>query len=110
MLTDSINDALSQDIFLDSLRVANITSVHKKEEATDKKIYRSVSELPLFSKIFEKIFYDPRSKYLEQYLNRSLCGFRKAHSLQHALFKLLQASQEQLDKSSFVGTILMNLS
>ena len=47
---------------------------------------------------------------LDKYLNSLLCGFRKAHSSQHALFKLLQAWQEELDKSGFVGTIIMDLS
>ena len=32
------------------------------------------------------------------------------YSSQHALFKLLQAWQEKLDKSGFAGTILMDLS
>ena len=45
--------------------------------------------LPLISKIFEQIIHDQLSEYLEQYLNSILCGFRKAHSKQHALFKLL---------------------
>ena len=36
MLTDCINDALSRGIFPDSLKVANITPVHKKDEDTDK--------------------------------------------------------------------------
>ena len=54
MLTDCINDGLSRGIFPDSLKVANITAVHKKDEATDKENYRPVSVLPLFSKIFEK--------------------------------------------------------
>ena len=36
MLTDCVNDALSRGILLDSLKVANITAVHKKDEATDK--------------------------------------------------------------------------
>ena len=110
MLTDCINDALSQGIFPDSLKLANITPVHKKDEATDKENYRPVSVLLLFSKIFEKVIYDQLSQYLEKYLNSLLCGFRKAHSSQHALFKLLQAWQEELDKSGFVGTILMDLS
>ena len=39
-----------------------------------------------------------------------LCGFRKAHSSQHALFKLLQRWQKELDSSGLVGTILMDLS
>ena len=66
--------------------------------------------LPSISKIFERIIHDQLSEYLEKYLNSILCGFRKAHSTQHALFKLLQAWQEELDKGGFVGTILMDLS
>ena len=66
--------------------------------------------LPLISKNFERIIYDQLSEYLEKYLNSILCGFRKVHSTQHALFKLLQAWQEELDKGGFVGTILMDLS
>ena len=69
-----------------------------------------MSVLPLFSKIFEKVIFDQLSQYLEKYLNNLLCCFRKAHSSQHALFKLLQAWQEELDKSGFVGIILMDLS
>ena len=48
MLTDCINGALSQDIFPDSLKLANITPVHKNDETTDKENYRPVSVLPLF--------------------------------------------------------------
>ena len=110
MLADCINGALSQGIFPDSLKLANIMPVHKKDETTDKENYRPVSVLPLFSKIFEKVIYDQLSQYLEKYLNSLLCGFRKAHSSQHALFKLLQAWQEELDKSGFVGIILMDVS
>ena len=110
MLTDCINDALSRGIFPDSLKFANITPVHKKDEATDKQNYRPVSVLPLLSKVFEKVIYDQLSQYLDKYLNSLLCGFRKAHSSQHALFKLLQAWQEELGKSGFVETILMDLS
>ena len=69
-----------------------------------------MSVLPLLSKVFEKVIYDQLSQYLDKYLNSLLCGFRKAHSSQHALFKLLQAWQEELDKSGFVGTIIMDLS
>ena len=43
-------------------------------------------------------------------LNELICQFRKAHSTQHALFKLLQAWQKELDNSGFIGTILMDLS
>ena len=118
MLTDCINDGLFRGmndglfrgIFPDSLKFANIMLVQKKDEATDKENYRPVSVLPLFSKIFEKVIYGHISQYLEEYLKSLLCGFRNAHSSQHALFKLLQALQEELDECDFIGTILMDLS
>ena len=43
-------------------------------------------------------------------LNELLCGLRKVHSTQHALFKLLQAWQKELDNSRLIATILMGLS
>ena len=55
-------------------------------------------------------FHGQLSQYLEKYLNSLLCSFRKAHPFQHTLFKLLHAWQKELDKSGFVGTMLMNLS
>ena len=72
--------------------------------------YGPVSILSLLSKAFEKIMYDQLYIYMNNFLNELLCGFRKAHSTQHALFKLLQAWQKELDNSGFIGTILMNLS
>ena len=39
-----------------------------------------------------------------------MCGFRKAHSTQHALFRLIQKCQAELDSGGYVGTILMDLS
>ena len=110
MLTDCINDVIvGEDIFPDSLKFDDITPVHKKDETTNKENYRPISVLPLISKIFERIIHDQLSEYLEKYLNSILCGFRKGHSTQHPLFKLLQAWQE-LDKGGLVGTILMDLS
>ena len=110
ILMDGINDAINKGVFPDSLKISNITPVHKKDKPTDKENYRPVKVLPLLSKVFERLLYDQRSEYLEKYLNTLLCGFRKAHSTQHSLFKLLQTWQEELDKSGFVGTILMDLS
>ena len=45
---------------------------------------------------------------MQTFLNKILCGFCKAHSTQHALFRLLQAWQKELDNSGNVGTILMD--
>ena len=56
------------------------------------------------------MMYDQLYIYMNKFLNELLCGFRKAHSVQHAVFKLLQAWQKELDNSGFIETILMDLS
>ena len=47
--------------------------------------------------------------YMDTFLNKLLCGLRKAHSTQPALFKLLQRRQKEIDNSGLVGTILTDL-
>ena len=46
---------------------------------------------------------------MENLLNQLLCGFNKAYLTQHALFRLIQLRQKELDQSGFVGTKLMGL-
>ena len=81
----------------------------KNIEPTDKANYRPISVLPLLSKVFEKILYDQLYEYLENILSELLCGFRKTHSTQHALFRLIQKWQAELEAGGYVGTILMDL-
>ena len=66
-----------------------------------------MSVLPLLSKVCEKIIYNQLYDYSDSFL---LCGFRKAHSTQDALFKLLPSWQQVLDSGGSIGTILMDLS
>ena len=46
------------------------------------------------------------SDNIERFLSSILCGFQSVHNTQHALFKLLQSWQKELDQKGFVGTIL----
>ena len=95
-LTNCINESLTNNKFPDTLKLSDITPVFKKLDPSDKANYRAVSILPLVSKVFEKIMYDQLYEYIVHFLNQLLCGFRKAHSTQHALFRLLQKWQKSL--------------
>ena len=109
-VTVCVNEALKTGSFPDSLKCANVRPIYKKEDPFDKKNYRPVSILPLLSKVYERVIYEQTSYYFEPFFNEILCGFRKAHSTQHALFKLLTSWQNSLDRDRFVGSILMDLS
>ena len=93
VLTKCINKSIDTGYFPDSLKLANVTPVFKKKDPLDKANYRPVSILPLLSKVYERVIYNQLSDYPDNFLNNILCGFRKAHSTQHALFKLLQSWQ-----------------
>ena len=54
--------------------------------------------------------YEQLYEYLNNYLSDLLFGFRKAHSTQHVLSRLIQSLKKGLDSSGLVGTILMGLS
>ena len=69
---------------LDGQKCANIRPIYKKVEPFDKKTYRPVSTLPLLSKVNERVIYKQVSSYFEHFFNEIQCGFRKAHSAQHA--------------------------
>ena len=109
-LTNCINNSLSEGLFSDSLKRANITPEHKKNDPPDKENYRPVSILPLLSKVSERAIFNQFSEYMQKFLNKIFCGFHKAHSTQHALFGLLQVWQKELDISGNFSTILIDLS
>ena len=73
------------------LKSRNITPIFKKDDPLDKSNYRLVSILPLSSQIYVGIFYNQLSEQSEQFLNSLLCGFRKVHGTQYAIFKLLHS-------------------
>ena len=93
-ITNCINKFISIKLFPDELKVANVIPVFKKEDPDSKANYRPISLLPTISKI----------------LSPKWCGFRKGHSTQHALLKLLKNWQTTLEKSGVIGTVLMDLS
>ena len=61
--------------------------------------YRPVSVLPAFSKILEKLVYNPLIKYLEKYdiLSSNQYGSRKNHSAFHALVHLQDKISAAID-------------
>ena len=109
-LTDCINNCIADGIFPTELKLASVIPVHKSDDTSSKKNYRPISILPSLSKVFEKLLSAQINKFFENKFSNLLCGFRRNHSTQHALIKLLQKWQSCLDKSGKVGTILMDLS
>ena len=60
--------------------------------------------------VFERIIQRQIGQYVETFLSKYLCGYRKGYTVQHALIALLETLQISLDNKGFGGAILMDLS
>ena len=65
VLSRMFNFYIDKISFPNSLKQADITPVHKKDEKNDKNNYRPVSILPSLSKAFEKFLYDQIYAYTD---------------------------------------------
>ena len=103
-------EILQTQSFPDMLKLADITPIYKKEDATLAKNYRPISVLPSVSKVFERIIQKQLLQYIETFLSPFMCGYRKGFSPQSALTNLLEKWKVALDNKMYAGAILMDLS
>ena len=66
-LKNLINRGLRTSTFDQSLKYADLTPVHKKDDTTDKKNYRPISLLPVTSKIFERVMVQQIGAYVDKF-------------------------------------------
>ena len=76
--------------FPDDLKVAEVSSIFKKNNDLDTENYRPVSVLFNASKVFERIIYKQIIAFMQDKLPNLLTGFRKNHSTQHCLMYMLK--------------------
>ena len=92
------------------MKLADITPVYKKNDPLDKTNYRSISILPVVSKIFERIMQKQINDFIIGFLSPFLCGYKKGFNTQHALLTLVENWRKSLDNKDLGGAILMDLS
>ena len=110
VLHETINYGIRNSVFDDSMKLADLTPVHKKDEAVNKCNYRPISGLPSGSKIFERIIQGQIGNFVDKLLSPYLCGYRKGYSVHHALITLVEKWRISLDNNRFGGAILVDLS
>ena len=92
-------------------KVAKVIPIYKKGDEHDKKNLRSISILPGISMILERHV----SKYLKKYMETNYLlykrksRFRKHHSCQTALIKILDDWISAVDENEIVGTLFLDL-
>ena len=109
-ITKIINVSFENGRFQDEPKLAEVSSILKKDDDLDKENYRSVSILSHVSKVFERIMYMQIDTFMRDKLSKLLTGFRKNNSTQHCLMSMLEMWKNTLDKEGYISAIFMDLS
>jgi hypothetical protein len=86
-LAQTVTLSLEEGVFPQALKIARVVPIFKSGKKTDVSIYRPISFLATFSKIYEKVMHARIVDFLEK--NSSIYerqyGFRAGGSCEHAL-------------------------
>ena len=106
-----INISLHTGVFPDVLKEARVIPIHKGGPSEDPSNYRPIPILPIVSKVIEKHVTKHLFAYLNKYklLHEAQSDFRKHHSCQTALIKLINNWLSHIDRGNIVAAIFFDL-
>ena len=90
IITNLFNNMILTSHFPIHLKLGDITPAFKKDDPNIITNYRPISIHPVVSKIFERILAKQINDYIDQFLSKYLCGFRKGHNPQRALLVMIE--------------------
>ena len=85
ILPSSFNNLIYPSQSAPIFKLVNISLAFKKGDRNFKENYRPVSILSNISKIFEQCMFRQISRFMDSYLTKKQCGFRKGYSPQYCL-------------------------
>ena len=109
-MTELINTNVGNNVYPDTLKLADVNPAHKKEAIINPENYRPISVLTSTSKVFERVLHDQINSKMKGILSSKLCGYRKGFGSQHALISMIEHWRKSLDNKGYAGCVLMDLS
>ena len=110
-ISEIYNLSIPHGIFNKACKVAKLKPIFKKGKKVDPFNYRSISLLPLISKIIVKVVHDQTNKFLldNKILHNYQSGFRTNHSTNLCLSFLTDKILKEFDEGSLTVMILIDL-
>ena len=110
-LTKLLNHGLSTQTFPTIWKIAKVTPVFKGNGSrNDKNNYRPISVLPILSKVLEKHICEHLCNFLREndFFHPLQSGFRKSHSTETALIRLVDQLLFNLDNDKVTGLVFID--
>ena len=90
LILHNFNNAFSSSVNPEGLKYADITTIFKKDDKTDRANYRPISILPNLRKIYEQFKQSQIYPFLNQVFSKYQCGFRKGYNAQYCFMAMIE--------------------
>ena len=111
-LAKIFNQSISDGIFPDVMKLAEVVPLFKSNDKTLTENYRPISLLITISKILEKVVYKRTYSFLQQngLLYKSQYGFRSSHSCENAITELIGCIIKAQELGKYTAALFLDLS
>ena len=109
-MAEMFNSMIRSGIFPNDLKMAKVIPLYKSGDSSLFTNYRPISQLPAFSKVFERLIYNRLHSFLEKYniLFTSQYGFRKISSTEHATLELIDSVINALNDKHYALAVFVD--
>ena len=106
-----VNKSLQEGVFPQSLKIALVCAIFKKNDKTKCANYRPISLLSNIGKIFERVMFNRIERFLNEHnlIYKYQYGFRKKYSTNHALLSIVEEINTNLDNKNFACGVFVDL-
>ena len=110
-LTALINSSIREGVFPRELKKARVVPIFKTGDKSLINIYRPISILSFYSKVFEKLMYNKLYNFIEanDILYAHQYRFRRGHSTQQAIITLIDKITKSVNSDDFVISVFIDL-
>ena len=110
-LVHIVNLTFKTGVFPDSLKIAKVIPIHKKDSKLVVSNYRPISILSNLDKILEKLMHSRLMKFLDdqKILYLKQFGFQKIFSISHAIISLIENVQKSVDDKQIATGVFIDL-
>ena len=105
-----VNHCLHVCEFPDIMKLADVSSLFKKNYNLRKENYRPVSVLSSLSKVYERVMGQQLSDFFDKIFSALLSAFRNRYSCQSTLLNVIEYFKTSLDSGEYVPCLSMDLS
>ena len=104
--------SLEKGVFPDDLKITKVTLICKADDSSDVSNYRSISALPCFSKILERLMYNRLYEYWKEnnVLYEQQFGFQSRYPTNDALVQLVDKMFYSFKKEQFTLGVFIDFS